>query len=132
MEQTKSLVILEDDHKKIVAWLRDGHLLNAMDSNLISNLKQELDKAERVTKDAFPLDVVRLYSKVTVQESGKSNRITFTIVPPGQASMQERKVSILAPIATAVLGYRKGNSLEWELPTGIKSFTILEVINDLN
>lgn len=129
MEQVQSLVVLEEDYKKILAWLRDGHLLNAMDSSLIHNLKQELDKAERVKKENFPETVVRLNSKVTVLEKGKSQPLTFTIVAPGQASMQEKKVSILAPIATAVLGYRKGSSVDWELPSGLKSFTIKDVVN---
>lgn len=132
MQETKFLMLIEEDYKRILAWLRDGQLLSAMDGNLIQQLKQELGKAEIVSSDKAPEDLVRLNSRVTVQEDGKTQTVSFTIVPPGKASLTEKKISILAPIATAVIGYKEGDRVQWEVPSGLKYFTIVEVKNAKN
>lgn len=129
MQQTQTLTVLTEDYKKILSWLRDGHLLNAMDSRLIHQLKEELQKARQVNREEMPADVVRLYSTVTVLEQGKNDPVTFTIVPPGHASIPEKKVSLLAPMATALFGYRTGDRVEWEVPSGWKTFIIQQVVN---
>jgi regulator of nucleoside diphosphate kinase len=129
MKKNSTLMIVQEEYKKILSWLRDGQLLNAMDANLIQKLKDELAKAKQIDSSKAPSTLVRLNSTVTVLESGKDKSVTFTIVAPGQASIAERKVSVLAPIATAVLGYQEGDTFEWEMPTGYKFFNIVSVKN---
>jgi regulator of nucleoside diphosphate kinase len=125
MKKNSTLMIVQEEYKKILSWLRDGQLLNAMDANLIQKLKDELAKAKQIDSSKAPSTLVRLNSTVTVLESGKDKSVTFTIV----ASIAERKVSVLAPIATAVLGYQEGDTFEWEMPTGYKFFKIVSVKN---
>jgi regulator of nucleoside diphosphate kinase len=129
MQQVQSLIILNDDYKKILSWLRNGYLLNAKDAQLIQQLKDELMKAKQVSRDIIPGDVVRLHSTVTVMEMDKQQPYTFTIVPPGQTSIPEKRVSLLAPIATAIFGYKKGDCIEWKVPAGQKKFLIQDVVN---
>jgi len=46
---------------------------------------------------------------------------------PDAADIKKNKVSVLAPIAIALLGYRKGVNDRWEVPTGIQEFEVLKV-----
>jgi regulator of nucleoside diphosphate kinase len=48
----------------------------------------------------------------------------YTLVFPGDADSARGKISILAPIGTAVLGYKIGDMIEWEVPAGRKRFKV--------
>ena len=51
------------------------------------------------------------------------------IVLPDKADIKERKISIMSPIGTALIGFRQGENVKWQVPSGKKTFTILEVNN---
>ncbi|WP_315818658.1 GreA/GreB family elongation factor [Paraflavitalea speifideaquila] len=44
--------------------------------------------------------------------------------------MKARKVSVVAPVGAALIGFRQGQKVSWQVPAGKKTFTILEVINE--
>ena len=48
---------------------------------------------------------------------------------PDKADIKQRKISILSPIGTALIGFRQGENIRWQVPSGKKTFTILEVNN---
>ena len=52
------------------------------------------------------------------------------IVTPDKANIKEKKISIMAPIGTALIGFRQGQKVKWKVPSGHKIFTILNVVND--
>jgi regulator of nucleoside diphosphate kinase len=52
----------------------------------------------------------------------------YTVVFPSDANLDQRKISILAPIGTAILGYRVGDTVEWRVPGGIKKLRIKEIL----
>ena len=94
-----------------------------------SKLYKELKKAQIVDPEDFPSDVVRLNSTVTVKDLQTKRDIKITIVLPQQADIKKKKVSVLAPIGTALIGFSKGRQVSWEVPAGIKDFKIMEVDN---
>ena len=51
------------------------------------------------------------------------------LVTPDKADIKNRKVSVMAPVGAALIGFQQGNEVSWEVPSGKKKFTILEVIN---
>lgn len=130
MQQIKdSLILREDDYQILVSFLKDGRYARRIDSRNITDLVGELKKAKLVTKDEFPNDVVRLNSKIKIKESGKDQVLDLILVTPDKADIKERKISVLAPIGTAIIGFKKGKTFSWEVPGGIKRFTIMEVTN---
>jgi regulator of nucleoside diphosphate kinase len=49
----------------------------------------------------------------------KTNEImTFTLVFPAAANIDDGKISVLAPVGTAMLGHRAGEDFEWHVPAG--------------
>jgi len=95
-------------------------------------LAEELKRAKVVKDDKIGADVVRLNSFVEVQDQGNNNIMDFHIVLPSQANLNEKKISILAPLGIALIGFKKGQVVEWQMPAGKKSLKIVEVKNSDN
>ena len=130
MKKTNNrLVLLIDDYKLLISYLNGGHSTTAFDRRNAEDLHAELKKAVLVNKDDFPLDVVRINSTVRVKAEGKDEIMEFMLVTPDRANIKENRISIMAPIGTALIGFRKGQQVKWQVPSGKKIFTILDVIN---
>ncbi|WP_338733582.1 GreA/GreB family elongation factor [Mangrovimonas cancribranchiae] len=93
----------------------------------IKRLSDELKTARVVSKQELPQDVIRFNSLITVSTKDNSWETTFQLVLPTETNAVLRKVSVLAPMGAAVIGYAKGDEIEWEFPAGIKTLVIKEV-----
>jgi regulator of nucleoside diphosphate kinase len=58
----------------------------------------------------------------------KGEEQVYTLVFPRDADTATGKISVLAPIGTAILGYRVGDMIEWQVPAGKRKLKIEEVI----
>lgn len=90
-------------------------------------LRQELERATLVAPQQLPADVVSMNSAVRFSfGDGKSN--CLTLVYPKDAA-QSNTISILAPVGSALLGLRVGDSINWPLPGGdMSTITVDEVL----
>ena len=75
----------------------------------------------------MPEDVVTMNSTVRVRDLETGEVDTYTLVYPHEADIEENKLSVLAPVGTALLGYRAGDVVEWPVPAGITRFRVEEV-----
>ena len=125
------LVLRTDDYRLLTSYLNGRNGKTAFDRKNAEDLQAELKKARLVSKEEFPLDVVRLNSTVRIKADDKNEIIELVIVTPDRANIKEKKISVMAPIGTALIGFRKGQKIKWEVPAGKKTFTILEVVNEL-
>jgi len=125
-----NLVIRKDDYSLLVSYLNNARRQSTFDRRNAEELTAELKKATLVNKDDFPEDVVRLNSKVRVKAEGKSEEMELILVTPDKANIREKRISIMAPIGTALIGFRQGQKVKWKVPAGNKTFMILEVNND--
>ncbi len=80
-------------------------------------LQAELDRAEVVGHDQVPAGVVTMNSRVHCREEGSGKDYHLTLVYPQDAG-GEGKVSILAPVGTALLGLSVGQHIDWPAPGG--------------
>ena len=81
-------------------------------------LQDELDRAQVVAADDMPDDVVAMHSRVRFIDEDSGVEETLTLVYPFEAEPTGGRVSVLAPVGTALLGLRVGQSIDWQLPTG--------------
>ena len=105
---------------------------NAKDATNISEialLTQELDRAIVNKEDVFDESIVRIKSRVTVEDLSTKQQMKLQIVMPSQSNIKEGKVSILAPICVAIIGFKENDEVEWQLPSGIKTLKIIAVSN---
>ena len=127
-KKTTSIYITELDHNRLSGLIDRTRERNGTDREYLNKLEAELDRAEIVERKDIPRDVITMRSKVRLKDlvSGESN--TYSLVFPTEADSAEGKISVLAPIGTAILGYRQGDTIEWPVPSGLRKLKVEEVI----
>ena len=125
----EQLVLRKDDYAIMINLLRGGVDRASFDRSNAEELEGELKKAKLVASNKFPGDIVGLNSKVVIQEEGAGNVMELVLVTPGKADIKQRKISVLSPIGTALIGFKKGQQVQWTVPAGKKVFTIMDVVH---
>lgn len=108
---------------------------NAKDSTNIREialLTQELDRAIIKKENILDETIIRINSHVIIKDVITNNQMSFQIVMPSQSNIKEKKVSILAPLCVAVIGFKENDEVEWQLPSGIKTLKVIAVTNSKN
>ena len=124
----RNLLITSDDHRRL-QHLLDSEFAAAIDpKNYLADLRAELLAATIVDAKEIPPDVVTMKSTIRVRGLDSSEEEVYTLVYPNQANIAERKLSVLAPIGTAILGYRAGDVIQWRVPDGTRRLLVEEVI----
>ena len=90
-------------------------------------LEGELRRAEIVTPEAIPSDVITMNSLAELVDLETNEVMQFTLVLPRDAKIDEGKISVLAPLGTAMLGYRVGDEFEWHVPYGVRRLKVTNV-----
>ncbi len=83
------------------------------DSPAALRLQAEFDRAEVVEPSAMPHDVVSMNSAVDCVDESSGKHYTLTLVYPKDANADAGRISILAPVGSALLGLRVGQSIDW-------------------
>ena len=91
------------------------------------SLAHELARAIIVKNDSFPPNTIRIGSKVSIEDVETKKLHEFIIVMPSAADIKRKFVSILSPMATAIIGFRQGEEVIWKMPSGLKRILIKEV-----
>ena len=128
LKKASSIYITELDYNRLSALLDRTRASNATDREYRDKLEAELDRAEIVDAKDIPRDVITMRSKVVLKDlvSGESN--TYSLVFPSEADFAEGKISVLAPIGTAILGYRQGDTIEWPVPSGLRKLKVEKIL----
>jgi regulator of nucleoside diphosphate kinase len=126
---TEPVILLKNDFEILNGYVKNLQGMQVNEKENVSKLHGELQKAQVVEEIDFPSDVVRLDSTVVIKDLQTKRDMTITIVLTQKADIKQRKVSVLAPIGTALIGFRKGQKVSWEVPSGKKDFLIVEVKN---
>ncbi|WP_372863012.1 nucleoside diphosphate kinase regulator [Pseudoalteromonas sp.] len=92
-------------------------------------LEAELGRANIVEPHEVPATVVTMNSTVNFVVESTGEEFTLTLVYPKNIDSSGDKISILAPIGSALLGLSQGDQIEWPKPGGgLVTVTIKEVI----
>jgi len=125
------VILLKNDYDILNGYVKNLQGMQVNEKKNFGKLYEELKKAKVVTAEDFPDDVVRLDSSVVIRDMQTRRDMTLTIVLPQKADIKQKKVSVLAPVGTALIGFKKGQIVSWEVPSGKKDFKIMEVNNSL-
>ncbi|UTV29384.1 nucleoside diphosphate kinase regulator [Photobacterium atrarenae] len=81
-------------------------------------LEAELDRADIVAPEEIPADVVTMNSTVRFVVESSQEPFCLTLVYPNETEGKADRISILAPVGSALLGLSVGDSIEWPKPGG--------------
>jgi regulator of nucleoside diphosphate kinase len=122
-----SLVISSFDKKRLMRLLRSGDAAAERREEL-EDLAKEIERGTEVQPQEIPPDVVTMNSTVRVTDVDAGSSHVYTIVFPADADYEKGRISILAPLGTALLGFRAGDVVNWDMPRGIRRLRIDEII----
>ena len=125
--KTKNIVLREADYLRMQQLVESSRRFGQRDAQSLEELEQELERANVVKPGEIPKDVVTMNSRVRVRDMDNGRETTYQIVFPHQADVAKNRISVLAPIGTGLLGYSTGTRIEWQVPSGVRRFRILEV-----
>ena len=126
-EDKRTIYITEFDLERLSALLKAANP-NSVDKVHLQELAEELDQAEVVSPTEIPNDVITMNSQIRLKDLDSGEETIYTLVFPHSADIQRQKISVLAPIGTALIGYRVGDVIEWNVPAGLKRLRVEEIL----
>jgi regulator of nucleoside diphosphate kinase len=93
----------------------------------LQKLREELDRAEVVDSAGMPAGTVTMDSTVEFEDLGTGEVEEYTLTFPERANVEQKRLSILAPIGTALIGYRVGDLVRWPTPGGVRHLKLRRV-----
>jgi regulator of nucleoside diphosphate kinase len=130
----KQIYITDSDRKRLKTLLQENWFDRREDVGDLNRLEYEIERARVVKPTEVPNDVVTMNSRVRLRDLDSGDAVVFSLVYPslpyaaGSENLAEMTVSILAPIGTAVLGYRAGDTIEWDVPAGVRRLKVEDVL----
>lgn len=96
--------------------------------DLANELAEEIGRAHVLAKGKHPQHIVCMNSEVEFRDDTIGKVQMVTLVYPEDADITQRKISVLTPVGTALIGLRTGQSITWEAPNGeLRQLTVLSV-----
>ena len=123
---TRRIFVTTQDHERLafIGRMADEDL----DRSDLEGLAQELEQASVVAPEDVPPDVVTMNSRVRLLDLDENSAVEYTLVYPGDADYSQGRISIVAPIGAAMLGYREGDEIDWAVPGGRRRFRVEAVL----
>ncbi|MFA5167268.1 MAG: nucleoside diphosphate kinase regulator [Candidatus Omnitrophota bacterium] len=127
MEERK-IFITTTDAERLRDLIRDMKNPNDHERIYLKLLTEELLRAEVVEPLNIPRDVVTMNSLVKFRDMETREVYMYSIVYPANSDFEKGRISVLAPIGMALLGYRVGDVVEWPVPAGMRRLKVEEIL----
>ena len=122
----RQIYITSEDRRRLA--FIDRMAADERDRGDLLDLIDELNRAHVVAPEEIPGDVVTMNSRVRLADLDQGATHEYTLVYPQDADYPAGKLSIVAPIGAALIGYRVGDVVEWEVPAGRRRLRIEEIL----
>ena len=123
-----TITVTDNDRQRLGTLLQSQLALEMAERRQIDDLDSKLERAQPVSPHQAPPDVVTMNSVVRLRDLETDEAEVYQLVYPEQARIAERRISVLAPVGTAILGHAEGCIVEWPVPGGRCRLQIDEVI----
>ena len=120
LEYARSLGDLSEN-----AEYEEARNLQAATEDRIRVIEEQLSRARII--EPTKGNTISLGSSVTIQKQGEKDEHTYEIVGSAEANMQERKISHLSPLGSALMGKKKGDLFSFETPKGPQKYKIVNI-----
>lgn len=93
----------------------------------IAKLTELLSNAVVINQESVSTDLVQILNKVSLKNLKTNKEIIYTIVPHIEVNLKEGKISVNSPVAQALIGKAKGETVKVNTPSGEMQFEILDI-----
>ena len=126
--EERTIYITEYDLERLRELIDEAKRVERRGNEYLESLDTELSRGKVVASTEVPPDVITMNSKVHLVDLDTHEEMVCTLVFPQDADITQSKISVLAPIGTAMLGYRVGNTFTWKVPDGVRRLQVTEVL----
>lgn len=123
----RSIIITLADRQRLGTLIEKATRVGLVERRYLDDLEHELERATTVAPEDVPPDVITMNSTARLRDLDTKEEFDYTLVYPPEADAEAQRISILAPVGTALLGYRVGNVIEWPIPAGTVRLKVEEV-----
>jgi len=99
----------------------------AMVEQKIHQLEERLTRARLIEKEDVPKGVVAVGTKVRLRDLDAKKTVEYEIVGSAEANPAENKLSNESPVGKAIIGRKKGETVEVTAPRGSLKYKIMDV-----
>lgn len=125
---SKTIYITDNDMVRLEELLEIAGENPTRDNKHLEELSSELMKAEVVESRDIPPNVITMNSEVLFQDLDNGDSKTYKLVFPREANVEQNRISILAPVGTAMIGCRVGQTVTWNAPAGERKLKIVKIL----
>jgi two-component system KDP operon response regulator KdpE len=126
--EKRTIYITEYDAERLKSLISEAKRLDQRGNVYLENLDSELARGQLVAPTEVPPDVITMNSKVCLVDLDTKEEMVYMLVFPQDADIAQSKISILAPIGTAMLGYRVGDVFTWQVPDGVRRLKVKQIL----
>jgi len=127
--KTREIRITLHDMERLKQLIEDAKLEDPRKKAELRSLEAELERAMVMPDDQIPQDVITMNSEVLLVDLDSGEEMICKLVFPGEADIARMQISVLAPVGTGMLGYRAGDTFEWEVPAGKRRLMVKTVLS---
>jgi regulator of nucleoside diphosphate kinase len=128
MKMSRQIFITERDKQRLQKFINEAKEFGSGNQESLKELELELNRAQVVTSLKIPHDIITMNSKVLLKDLDSGEEMIYTLVYPADADLMENKISVLAPVGTAILGFRKGDMVNWKVPGGLVRLKVEKIL----
>lgn len=123
MNSSNRIFITDQDYQRLSA------LLSREEGDWVEIFEEELNRAHIISQKEISQNIVTMNSRFRFLDESSGSSSEMTLVYPKDASLDEGRISIFAPVGMALLGLTTGQSIDWKMPNGsVKRLTVQEVL----
>lgn len=127
-KKQKDIYITNFDLERLMELIKSSRRSSTRNTKHLQELENELKRANVVDSRDIPGDRITMNSKVYLADIDSGDKRTITLTFPSDSDVDQNKISVLAPIGTAIIGYSINDTIEWEVPGGLKRLKVLDII----
>ena len=122
----RAIYITDFDRKRLeeLVAVAMQYMTSSQDKQSLEILARELARAKAVEPTTVAPDVITMNSKVRLADPDREKRVTYELVFPCDADSSKNKISVLAPLGSAMLGEKVGNVVKYNAPAGPRQLVV--------
>lgn len=124
------LILTKRDYDLLKLILLNWNMSTELSEANYNLLINELENVKIVEEKDLPQDIVKFQSTINI-ETPFGLLENYELVVPSQRDPLKKKLSILSPIGSAIIGYAEGDEVKWNFPVGERTIKIIKVKNKI-
>ena len=121
------ILITINDYQRLTGFIGFASVKEKM-PEIVDRLNSKFKTAKLLSQDRISGNVITMNSRALLKEVSQGREAQVTITYPQDADGREGKISVFSPIGLALLGRQVGDTVSWNIPTGIGHFKIMKII----